>query len=780
MSLDQNALNRIMGAARARNVGQVEELWVDLLSMGSVASNHKQIVRVADEVARRGDPDKASEMLAHPLLRTGLKEGGLNDELFEILRKAVSYSARVKGIREDLLEAYKLKYADREGLEAVISRTDLGGEGRLREAVQELDEAFYFQMNDYVFHGRGWGIGRVVETHPESGELVIDFHERTGQRMDAGMALSALEHRGDEDLDVLLWTDPEALRTQAVDDPLGLLRKALVTHSGKVQSKTLRNKLIDTLGKTGWTKFWAKARKLAKDDPEVEITAGARATISIRDEPLSREDEVAEVIRKLRSFTDRLVVARRELIAVRKAATDTPPSWLEGTLKALGTNHGKVGTPEARAARLELAMFQGEVSEVWPDLLPPEVKPFSEDGEGAVDEETGETLPMTLDEFYAAPLRGLEGPLICPVIRECICPEYRKRAVRMIMTLEREVAIDTLKEIVFDPSPQTWDASVRALSELGQGDAIIEAVNAILISPRNHPQALAAFGRARLNGNLDILPERSDAEILIKVLKVFDAVNLALKGATIRKEKAVLKVSVEALRTTITEKSQTVLKTVIGGATEGDVRRILQIVRQSPTLTNTVKRAAEKAVANRFPEMLSTVATSQRGEGEEEDNTIYSTAEGVSLHEAELLDILSNKMEEVRLEIGRALEFGDISENAELDAAREKQHRLAEQGSRMQEELSRVALVDPSKVLTDKVVIGTRVVVKSDEGQETYTILGPWDIGDHDPSIISHFSAVAKGLIGHGVGETALVSLPGNRSQTYEIVSIDQAVLVSR
>lgn len=779
MSLDQNALNRIMGAARARNVSQVEELWVDLLSMGSVADNHKQIVKVAEEVARRGDPEKAADMLAHPLLRSGLKEGGLNDELFEVLRKAVGYSSRVKGIRADLLESYRTKYADREGLEAVISRTDLGGEGRLDEAVRQLDEAFFFQEGDYVFHGRGWGIGRVVETHPESSELVIDFAERTGQRMDAGMALKALEHRTDDDLDVLLWTDPEALRTLAVDDPLALLRKALVTHGGKVQSKTLRNKLLDTLGKSGWTKFWGKARKQAKDDPEVEITAGARATISLRDEPLSREDEVAETIRKLRAFPDRLQVARREMIAVRKTATETPPSWLEGTLKALGTNHGKIGTPEQRAARLELALFQGEVAEVWPAVLP-EVKPFSEDAEGEVDPDTGETLAVTLDEHYAAPLRGLEGPGICPVLREFITPEYRKRTVRMIMALERETAIETLREIVYDPSPQTWDAAVRALNEMGQGEVIIEAVNSILINPRQHPQALAAFARGRLNGNLDILPERSDPEILIKVLKVFDAVNLALKGTTVRKKKAALKVSVEALRTTITEKSQAVLKKVIGEATEGDVRRILQIVRQSPTLTNTVKRAAEKAVANRFPELLSTVATSQRESDDAEDNTIYSTAEGVSRREAELKDILSNKMEEVRLEIGRALEFGDISENAELDAAREKQQRLAEQASRMQEELSRVVLVDPSKVVTDKVVVGTRVVVKSDEGQEAYTILGPWDIGEHDPSIISHFSAVAKGLIGTGVGEVATVSLPGNRTQTYEVMEIEQAVLSNR
>lgn len=780
MALDQNALNRIMGAARARNVSQVEELWADLLSMGGVADHHKSLIKIADEVARRGDPDKAAEMLAHPLLRDGMKEGGLEDELFEVLRKAVSYSARVKGIREDLLEQYRRKYADREGLEAVISRTDLAGEGRLRDAVRQLDEAFYFQEGDYVFHATGWGVGRVVETRPESSELVIDFENRTGQRMEAGMALKALEHRPDEDLDVLIWTDPEAIREQAKDDPLGLLRKALVTHGGKLQSKTLRDKLTDILGKSAWTKFWGKARKEAKNDPEIELGAGARATISLRDEPMSREEEIKERIRKLRSFTDRLVVARRELIAVRKSSGDTPPGWLDETLKALNTNHGKIGTPQQRAARLELALFQGEVAEVWPDVLP-EVKPFDEEAEGAVDPDTGEPLPAQLDEHYAGPLRGLEGEAICEVLRECITPEYRKRTVRMLMLTPVETAVPTLKAIMLDPAPQTWDATVKALSELKRDDEILDAVNQILISPRNHPQALAAFARARLSKSLDMLPDRSDAEILIKVLKVFDSVNLAFKGTTKRKEKAALKVSVEALRTTITEKNQKVLKTVIGDATEGDVRRVLQIVRQSPTLTNTVKRAAEKAVANRFPLLLSTVATSQRETVDEDDNKIYSTAEGVSRREAELKEITHNKMEEVRLEIGRALEFGDISENAELDAAREKQQRLAEQASRIQEELSRVTLLDPSKVKTDLVRVGTRVSVEDAEGNdETYTILGPWDIGDHDPTVISHLSAMARGLVGHKIGDEATINLPGDRTASYTIKGIEQAVLQER
>jgi transcription elongation factor GreA len=778
MALDQNVLNRILGAARARNVSQVEELWVDLLHMGDVAENLKSVVRVVDEVARRGDKERAADLLVHPLLRSALKEADKHEELFEVLRKAVGLSRRVKGIRQDLLEQYQRRYADRDGLDAVISKIDLAGEGRLDEAVRQLDEAFYFQVGDYVFHDRGWGVGRVVEARPETGDLVIDFHERTGQRMEAGMALKALKHCAKDDLEVLLWIDTDELTRLSLEEPLSVLRKALSSYGGKLQSKTLRDKLTPILGKTAWTKFWAKARKEAKDDPSIEIGSGARATIALRDEPLSREEEVAQQIRRLRSFPDRLQVARRELVAIKKSPGEEPPTWLEGALKALGTSQGKVGTSAQRAARLEFALFQGEVAEVWPAAVP-DIH-LVDESEPQLDPETGEPLAQQLPEHLLSALKGLSGLDLPPVLKEVSTPEYRKRTVRLIAGGEAEEAVHTLTEVVLDPAPQTWDESVKALKELGRDDAIVEAVKGILIAPRNHPQALAAFARARLGGSLEMLPDRTNAEILIKALKVFDSVNLAFKNSGNRKEKAALKPSVEALRTTISEKSQRAIKAVIAESSEGDVRRVLQIVRQSPTLTGTVIRATEKAVAKRFPELLATVATNVREE-EEEDPNVYSTAEGAKRRENELHEIMNVKMPAVSIEIGKALEFGDISENAELDAARETQQRLAEQAGRIQDELGRVVLIDLSKVDPATVVIGTRVTVESTEtkAKNAYTLLGPWDLRDEDPTIISYKSALGRGLIGCKPGDEATIHLPGNRIATYKVEAIERAVLHS-
>lgn len=348
----------------------------------------------------------------------------------------------------------------------------------------------------------------------------------------------------------------------------------------------------------------------------------------------------------------------------------------------------------------------------------------------------------------------------------------------MAEVLEGEEAIATLQAVILDPAPQVWDVASSALEAIDRGDVIIDSVQKVLIAPDAYPEALAAFARARLSAGKPLAPERNDAEILVKTLQVFDQVNLEFKGLTDRKRKATLKPTVEALRGLISEKSQRILGKVVGGASEGDVRRILQIVRQSPTLTPTIKRATEKFVAERFPELLSTVATSRRDD-EEPEKVLYSTIEGIRRRERELREIVDVKMPEITIEIGKALDFGDISENAELDAAREKQQRLGEQVKRMQDKLGRVQAIDPDKVLTDEVRVGTRVVVEhlATGGEETYSILGPWDLDDEDDSVISHLSAMARGLLGLKPDDVAVVILPGGGTVEHKIKSIGRVVL---
>ena len=104
-------------------------------------------------------------------------------------------------------------------------------------------------------------------------------------------------------------------------------------------------------------------------------------------------------------------------------------------------------------------------------------------------------------------------------------------------------------------------------------------------------------------------------------------------------------------------------------------------------------------------------------------------------------------------EIGDAIALGDLSENAEYKAARERQAQLNATATRLQDEIDRCQIFDPTTVTTARVSFGTTVYLETPEGTtEEYTILGPWE-SDPDNNVISYMSPLGNAIFNSKKGE---------------------------
>jgi transcription elongation factor GreA len=105
-------------------------------------------------------------------------------------------------------------------------------------------------------------------------------------------------------------------------------------------------------------------------------------------------------------------------------------------------------------------------------------------------------------------------------------------------------------------------------------------------------------------------------------------------------------------------------------------------------------------------------------------------------------------------EIAFALSLGDLRENAEYKAAKEKQEILNTTVAKLKDEIERSQLFDPKTINTNKVSFGTRVVLEniSEGGEETFTILGPWE-SDPENMIISYQSPFGNAVLNKTTGE---------------------------
>lgn len=122
------------------------------------------------------------------------------------------------------------------------------------------------------------------------------------------------------------------------------------------------------------------------------------------------------------------------------------------------------------------------------------------------------------------------------------------------------------------------------------------------------------------------------------------------------------------------------------------------------------------------------------------------------------------------IEIARG--HGDLSENAEYDAAKERQSFIEGRVRDIETKLALSDVIDPSKLSGDKVVFGATVTVADTENDEkqTYTIVGE-DEADIKNGMISITAPVARAMIGREVGDTVKVKTPKGIRE-FEIVGV--------
>jgi len=123
--------------------------------------------------------------------------------------------------------------------------------------------------------------------------------------------------------------------------------------------------------------------------------------------------------------------------------------------------------------------------------------------------------------------------------------------------------------------------------------------------------------------------------------------------------------------------------------------------------------------------------------------------------------------------IAEAREHGDLSENAEYHAARERQSFIEGRVLELEDKISRADVIDVSKLSGETVKFGASVTVADEDTDEeiTYQIVGQ-DESDIKNGLLSITSPLARALIGKSIGDNVEVTTP-NGSKSYEIVSID-------
>lgn len=139
----------------------------------------------------------------------------------------------------------------------------------------------------------------------------------------------------------------------------------------------------------------------------------------------------------------------------------------------------------------------------------------------------------------------------------------------------------------------------------------------------------------------------------------------------------------------------------------------------------------------------------------------YLTQEGYDRLKGELEEMKTTGRKEMAMAIAEAREKGDLSENAEYDAAKDAQGMLEMKINELEKTLANVRILDESQLDTSKVILLVYVTIANEKtGKEmTYQLVSESE-SDLKMKKISASSPIGQGLLGKAVGDTALVETP--------------------
>jgi|ERR1035437_6217916 transcription elongation factor GreA len=142
------------------------------------------------------------------------------------------------------------------------------------------------------------------------------------------------------------------------------------------------------------------------------------------------------------------------------------------------------------------------------------------------------------------------------------------------------------------------------------------------------------------------------------------------------------------------------------------------------------------------------------------DKPVHVTPEGLEKLQTEVEKLRTGMRSEIRERLKRAMEFGDLSENAEYNDAKNDQAWCESRIQALEKTIRSAVLIDLKARKGSKVTLGSKVKVKDEYGESRYTIVGSVE-ANPAKGMISEESPVGKALMGHSKGDVVEAKTPG-------------------
>ncbi len=609
-------------------------------------------------------------------------------------RAELAKQMQAEGIRDALKKTTKDRL-----LLSFLDGVEFGGRP-LDESLMRLEKLMSFQQGSLVLNDT-WGLGVVKRVDYFYRRMTVDFKTRKGHQFTYAAATDMLERAPENHILVLRQSDPQAFEAMLRDKP-GDFVKAVLKSYGDMPVVKLENICVANgfVKSVNWKDFWEKARAELRRDELVVIP-----------------------------------VKRTEPIQLKEAAEDYGDGWL--------TAFSHETDPKLILASVREYVAQGRFA-------------TSDDAAKAKIEERlvfAVTAARKVDDALFARLACLVRDLGFSNPPAAGMREYlweRKRFVKAAATLPaREVGAmisflavdDEAKSRICKALPDLcFTAVAEVVSQFG-GDGACRAAVAELMKQPKAPATLITL----IVGKYEQFREWTELPSLITILTHAIALGEGRQGGeTLKMQNIVRRLFADTKW----------LEKVYSWLGESDqvlfFERFQASIAWDPSTHHTIVVRMTRIV----PALEAHVVKAEK----KKEYARLTSYRSFALRKAEYLKLINEEMPANVRKIEEAKSYGDLSENAEYQYAKDEQRALMQKQTLMQADLEVVKPSDFADASVEEVMPGVSVVVAAPDGEHVYHVLGEWD---NDPSagILSSKARLAQNMLGKKAGDE--FELPG-------------------
>lgn len=649
----------------------------------------------------------------------------------DILKIILSTDDKDHWARKEIVECFKAKYASHTQLEEYIKDSNLTQEWRnIFEAIDDFEKHIAFDKGNFVFH-RTWGVGRIAKVNND--ELTIDFAKKRGHTMSLRMGITALQTLDKNHIWVLksIMTKEE-LTTKVRADPEWTLKTVIRSFDNNCDFKRIKHELVPALLSIGeWTNWSTKARKIVKENPEFGINPTNIDFYTVHTRPISLDEKLSNEFKAQKNFFERVKIIFN---IMENGDTESDGfqdmfNYFESFLKAFSQVNEQV-----MAAYLVVS----KLTTIMPHLSAAKHHNFTELF-SQIEDPAAVYLGIENKELRSAYLRNIKN----------LVPDWSDQYIQLFpVVLSAEILTPLLEE---------YPEKVKELAATCYKDykEYREAVVWFFKNAQDEPW----FQELNINYEHQMI-------VLIHILDITYR-EIASRRNTTENRKINKQIH------TILFGKDALLENFILKHNEDAVTRLYTLVSDIKDLDSPIKMQLRNRILEKYKhfKFFDEVEKTITGRG------LIVTSKMLDQKKQELDRLIEVEIPRNSKEVGFALSLGDLRENSEYKAAKEEQNRLNNAVSRLQEELQRAQVFDPTTITTTRVGFGTVVELEKPDTheKETYTILGPWE-SDPSNGIISYMSPLGANLLNHKPGETLSFTV-SEEEKTYKILNITAAVL---